>query len=332
MKSLLMTATALLASEGVGTNLNHHGAIALANDTFFTSANYNQFLTDFAIQFRDPEDVLGELDFLFPPRETTPRFTYDSWEENQAFLLDPDNSDLRAINADFAQVQQLRTTEVTARTYNKGLSIRIDKDRIGTKGTQWQTEAVGHLRTRLARLDHKRGITLLDAAAVSTSYIWDTAAGVDPDIDIDAEARAASLITGVRPNSIFIAEDAWSYRERAYRSQNTAGGYASAALTLESMLTQRMLARGRIGKAKYANTSTAKAAFLSGAAYLFHALDNPAYDPVNLVNFWSPCFNGQRFATYITERDKYYVVTVEHYSKPTVTSSRGIRKLAITNS
>lgn len=151
-------------------------------------------------------------------------------------------------------------------------------------------------------------------------------------MDIDAEARAASLVTGIRPNSIYIAEDAWSYRERAYRSQNTAGGNSSAMMTLDGVVTQRMLARGRIGKAKYANTSSAKAAFLSGTAYLFHALDNPGFDPVNTVNFWSPCFNGQRFATYINERDKYYVVTVEHYSRPTITSSRGIRKLAITNS
>jgi hypothetical protein len=312
--------------------LGMHGQIALANDTLFAQGNVDVELTNYAVGWRDPSNLEAELNFLFPPAQVNDRFSFRSWTNAEEFLLDDDNSDLREIGGDFAMVEQYHNDETESRTFNKGLAIRIDKDQVRNQ-PNWRERAVGRLRSRLLRLDLRRAITLSQAAAVNTNVLWDLAGGVDPDMDINGQKTSAADISGLHPNSLYFGENAWNYRWATYRAQNNAGGYASASQTIDGVAGTLGFPRRFKSESRYQSAAAAKSQFLGSKVMMFLADDGLSQDdPSNFKNFWSPCENGQRFQVWAIEMPKYHILIVEHYSRPTVTSTLGIRQLTVTNS
>jgi hypothetical protein len=330
----------VLRAEGVlltGGMPTQHGQIALANDTLFAQGNVDIELTNYAVGWRDPSDLEAELNFLFPPVQVTDRFSYRSFVNAEEFLLDEEDTDLRSIGGDFGFVEQYHNTESESRTLNKGLAIRIDHDQVKNQ-SNWRERAVGRLRSRLLRLDLRRAVALATAAAVNSPVVWDKATGApgvltaDPDMDINDNKSSAADISGISPNRLYIGETAWNYRWAAYRSQNNAGGYASAAQTPDMVGATLGFQRTLKSQSRYQSAAAAKSQFLGNKVMMFLGDDGLGQeDPSNFKNFWSPCVDGQRFRVWTMELMKFTIFVVEHYSRPTVTSTLGIRQLTAAN-
>ena len=80
------------------------GEIYMANEALFTEGNFNEPLTNYAVGWRDPNNIEGHLELLAPEVMTGRWFTYAEFANIEEFLADP-NEDLRAVGADFHRVR-----------------------------------------------------------------------------------------------------------------------------------------------------------------------------------------------------------------------------------
>ena len=130
---------------------------------------------------------------------------------------------LRAVRANFAK----------NKTGIVGISIGRDRARGFTYF--WVNLGSSTRRFNITKLGQaealRRAIALLSAAATNTAKTWDTTAGKDPDSDVNTELVTAADLSGIRPSRVGFSDTSWSKRLLAHRAQNTAGGFASAAMT-----------------------------------------------------------------------------------------------------
>jgi hypothetical protein len=196
------------------------GDIYLANESRFNAAFFSEPLTDYAVGWREPNNIEALLDFIAPPVQVSRRFEYKKADNNEAFLSDSD--DARAIGADFKRVEY-RGSSVNEKTLNRGLTIRVDLDAAG-ETPNWRELYTGRLLQRMYRSELRRAIDLLVNSATNTAKTWDITAGKDPDQDILTELIAAVDSAGIRPNRVVFGDLAWSKRLVSHRAQRRRAG------------------------------------------------------------------------------------------------------------
>src|SRR5262245_56412428 len=104
------------------------GEIYLANEARFTTTFFSEPLTQYSTGWKDPNNLEALLDFVAPPVQVGRRFEYKLAENNEAFLSEVD--EIRSIGSDFKHVEY-RGTSANEKTFNKGLTVRVDLDVIG---------------------------------------------------------------------------------------------------------------------------------------------------------------------------------------------------------
>jgi hypothetical protein len=305
-----------------------HGAVALANDSMFVEGNYSRPLTNFVVGWADNSDLMTELDMLAPPVQVPRRFSYKSATNAEEFLQESGDEDIREIGADFKVIKPYTSSEVEAAVINKGLTTKIDLDRVADQAN-WREVETSRLMGRLMRAELRRTLALINAAATNTAKTWNSSA--DPDQELMTEITAAADIHGIKLNRVYFGESAWTLRKSAFRAQNTAGGFASAGYTPEELASYLGVDRVFQSGSRYQSTASAKTQFGGSRVFLFNALDGASErDSSNSKRFWSPCVDGSMFRVYEQQVSaKVYHITVEHYSLPKITSTLGIRKLTI---
>jgi hypothetical protein len=303
------------------------GVVCLANEARFTAAFASEPLTNYAVTWRDNNNIEETLDFLFPPVQAPRRFEFKKAENSEAFLSESD--DIRAIGADFKHVEY-KGTSALEKTLNKGLTIRVDLDQVAGM-PNWREIYTNRLLQRVLRNELRRAISAALTAATNTAKTWDTTAGKDPDQDVLNDLVASVDDSGVRPNRILFGDGAWIKRLLAHRAQTTAGGYASADKTLQELASWYGVERVHVSRERYQNTATAKAKVVSDVVLSFYAEDGlTAEDPSNTKRFWTPVEGGGKYRVYEQPvSSKLVDLTVEHYSNCVVTSTVGMRKLTI---
>lgn len=327
--SLALTALGLsLANDGfvLDSGSLAPGQIALANESRFVEAHFNQPLTTYAVGGWDRLDLSGELEFFAPATPVPRRFTYAEWLNSEAFLSDAAPDDLRSIGADFKRVEY-RSIKTEGKTENRGLTMRLDMDEVG-ETPNWQQTSTQMLMQRLKRSALRRAVTALSAAGVNTARTWDTTAGKDPDQDVNTTLITATTASGLRPNRVGYGETAWSRRILAHRAQNTAGGFASSSLS-EAQLAQFLAVdRVLVSRARYQSAAAAKSEVTGNLVLSFYAQSNAAVeDPSNIKRFVSPTASGGPVRVYLHQVSaKLWDLTVEHYDLIKITSALGIRK------
>jgi hypothetical protein len=302
------------------------GLVCAANEARFTAANYSEPLTAFTVGWRDSEKIEELLNFVAPVVPVSRRFEFKVADNSEPFLSETD--DIRSIGSAFKRVE-FTGTSVTSKTYNKGLTIRVDHDDVA--GEDWRERYVQLLLQRLYRNELRRAISALSGDDPQT-YIWSNATGTpNPDADIRGELEAASSETGVRPNRIIFGEGAWDIRSDAYDHQNNAGANRAAGLSLEELARKLFVDEIRVMRARYQDESS-KTAILGNNIYAFFTKNEIMKDePANIKRFVTPVDGGSTFRVYIDEHSKFSDITVEHYSNIVITSSSGIRRLVVNN-
>lgn len=299
------------------------GAIAFANESRFTAANYSEPLTAFTVGWSDPEDLVNLLNFVAPTVPVGRRFEFKKAINSEAFLSETD--DIRSNGAAFKRVDYTGES-VNEKTFNKGLTVRVDHD--DAVGDDWQERYVQLLLQRLYRNELRRAIAALDAASTNTDKTWNSSS--NPDGDLRTILGQASTATGVRPNRLIFGEGAWDIRANAYEGQNTAGAFNGASMSPDQVARRLFAEQGRIIAARYQSSTTAKSAILGDKVYAFYTRDGLMKDePANIKRFVTPTAGGGYFRVYVDEQSKFTDISVEHYSNVVITSSNGIHKLTI---
>lgn len=306
---------------------NQPGVICLANESRFASRHYSQPLTSYITGWRDPNDIQATLDFAAPPVQVARRFEYKQSVNAEEFLSETD--DLRGIGAAFKRVEFTGTT-VNDKTYNKGLTLRIDHDETD-EVPGWREQAVRRLTQRILRNELRRALTALTAVGTNTAKTWDTTALKDPDLDVLQDLNSGADSSGIRANRLLYSEDAWAKRMVAHRAQTTAGGFASSALTPESLAGLLGVSAIKISHERYQSGAATKTKIASGLVLEFFAMNDIGVDdPSHAKRFWTPTESGGMFRVYEQQVDsKFTDITVEHYSNVSVVTSTGLRRLTI---
>lgn len=306
---------------------NPAGQICLANEARFTSAFASEPLTAYATGWADQNNIEKTLDFLFPPVQVSRRFEFKKADNSEAFLSEAD--DLRAIGADFKHVEYRGTTALE-KTLNKGLTIRVDLDQVAGM-PNWRELYTARLLQRVLRSELRRAITAISGAAINTAKTWDITAGKDPDQDVLNELTTATDASGVRPNRLLYGDAAWNKRLLAHRAQASAGGYASAGLTLRELAGWFGIDGVHVSRERYQSSASAKSKVVSDIVLAFYAEESMSPDdPSNTKRFWSPVEGGGKYRVYEQPvSSKLVDLTVEHYSNVIVTSALGVRQLTI---
>ncbi|MDE6576221.1 MAG: hypothetical protein K2L24_02375, partial [Opitutales bacterium] len=247
------------------------GTVCAANESRFTAAHYSEPLTAFTVGWKDREEIEEVLNFIAPVVPVARRFEFKIADPNEAFLSETD--DIRSIGSSFKRVE-FTGTSVTSKTYNKGLTVRVDHDDVA--GDDWRERYVQLLLQRLYRNELRRAISALAANAVSVKeqYKWGTTGTPNPDADIRAELEAATDLTGIRPNRVIIGEGAWDMRSNAYDCQDNAGANRSASLTLEELSRKLFVDETRVISARYRSGDAKQEAFLGNKIYTFFTNNN----------------------------------------------------------
>lgn len=240
-----------------------HDRVCEFNADMWTESFYSQPLTDYAVGFSDDADLDAELEFFAPAVPVSERFTYKVWDNAEEFLSETD--DIRPPGSDFAEVRYTGS-EVEGRVYNRGLQITVDYDQVRGQ-SNWEERYTAKLLRRIKRNELRRAITLLAAAATSTSKTWDVTSGKDPDMDVISELVTATDISGVRPNRVGYSDTAWTKRALAHRAQNSAGGFASAALTPQQVAGILGVDEVLVSKSRYCRSHCGRVACSSLGGY-----------------------------------------------------------------
>jgi hypothetical protein len=308
------------------------GVAVMANASRFVEAHFSEPLTTYATGWRDQEGLQELLDFVAPPIEVPRKFEYVTFVNQEAFLQETD--DVRAIGADFKRVEYTQA-KATSTTLNKGLTYRVDLDNVDPN-TNWREKIVSQLQLRILRNDVRRAVLLLRAAgATGGAKTWSSGT-VDPDMDVINEVVTATGIIGLPPTNLLYDLVAWQRRAVGHRAQNTAGGFGSANLTIDQVANLVGCQSGMVARHAYQSGAATKSFLGSasdGTAQVLIFLANKAQsidDPSNIKRFVTQTMGGTMVRVYEQQVSmKLIDISVEMYSRPLITSTLGVRYIAV---
>ncbi len=310
--------------------------ITLANKNDYNPSNYDPNLTLFASGWKPMENFPQLLESIAPAYKVPHRFDYIYSEDD---FCTTDSNDIRAAGAQFAQVN-FKGQVIQAKTQNKGLKVRIDKDDI--VDAYFKERYVQVLMKRLYLNEIMRVVktldvcanklTLSEAAEEADECVWNGAQGVNPDSDIRQNLilKAAEL-TGIYPNRILFGDDAWFNRSESYELQDNPGGYNASSLTTERLSQKLLVDEVKVFKSRHkADDDDSAISIIGNQIFAFYVNNDSMKDePSNIKRFVTPLEDNNNFRVYVEDKPKYLDISVEHYSSVVITSARGIRKIIV---
>lgn len=270
------------------------------------------------------------LDALFPPIQTNDFFQFPKMDD-EFYLTEADDSDIRAIGASFKKVQ-FRGTTVTDSTQQKGLTMTVDHKTLrkvnGKIVPGWENDYAAALKARLVRAEIVRGLALLDAASVNAGVVWNAAG--NPDGDLRAQAQATRIATGMMPTHLVMGNAAQQLRQDSYEAAARANHVMAnhASYTMEQLASyigvKKVIIEDGIKQLKKGATKVDR---LGLATYTYSATESPVIgDPSNIKRAWNETPFDGRWAVAIKPGVVSTEITVFHESKIFIPITAGIIK------
>lgn len=303
-----------------------------ANETQFNQNYYSSELTQFANTSQGNEDVEKALNFAAPCTLVPRRYDYKRITENDTFYSESD--DIRTAGSPFKRIDFNGDT-IQSKTFNKGLTIRVDTDDIA--GGDWETRYVYALKRRLCCNEYRRTIrafveTIKAAQKKTKKQIVEPEAWTGEKAQPDADLRNAVLTArsdyGFSPNRLLFSEGAWYLRQDCYASQNNAGARIAAELSREALAEKLLVENVQLIKQVHLGLQGKE---LEGdEIFAFYAQNGLLKDePSAVKRFVTPFDDGHLFRVYVEPHTKYTDITVEHYSNIVVTSATNILQIKV---
>lgn len=307
-----------------------HGEIHAANASRFAAAHLSQPLTRYSVGHLQQNSLLALLRSLVPEVPVARRFEFKKAENAEQFLAETEE-DIRAIGASFKRVEYTGTT-VQSKTFNKGLTVRIDHDEEDIEMPGWQERYVALLTDRLLRGEILRAISILDGSDTNKARTWNPAASplLNPFAHLRDSIQLGLKASGVKPNTVAFGGTAWMNLLDLVEAHD--GAIGSANLTPEGVARRLGVQRVIIVEDVYQSAAAAKSFMLDQAVYTYFASQMATRDdPSNIKRFVTSA-GANPVRVYIREEDKWTDITVEHYSNIVATYTGGIRKDTISTS
>ena len=279
-------------------------------------------------------DESALLDLIAPPVMTADFFQFAK-ADDLAYLTEADDSDIRAVGANFKRIQFSGTT-VTDGTVQKGLTQRVDHRTIpminGSRVAGWENNVAAGLKNRLIRAEKMRALSVIDAAANNTAVNWTTNPHTaNPDGDIRKAAERGRIATGLPSTNVMIGSTAQQTRQDAYEAgartnQGNHGDYTPQQIANYAQCRTGFIETG----IKQSKKGATKVVTLGNVIYTYNAEKSPmVQDPSNIKRCWSPTLNGGMWMVFVQESAAWTDITVFHQSKVIIPISVGIEKLTI---
>ena len=302
------------------------GQVYLANESRLTESYYSEPVTEYVTGWAERENIEADLNIIAPAVDVNRRFSYKMAENEEEFLSEVD--DIRAAGADFKRVEY-KGSEIEAKTKNKGLMVRLDRDNMPA-GANAIERTAAKLLARIHRNELRRTTAVLTAIGSNTAKTWDTSAGKDPDMDIIDLCEAVQDKSGLYPNRVFFGPGAGVKRKRALRAQDS-GIKETAAFTAQEMADFYGVQDVHTIRQRWQATKTVKSKVLGDVVVAANISDMPdTEDPSAIKRFISPVEGGGRHRVYVIEVGaKFIDVIVECYSLISATASIGAGRLTI---
>lgn len=322
MKENLLIAAIAALPVATGLNDASGAGLYLANEAALADTNFSRPLTEYVTGWMRQPGLLADLDAIAPPVPVSRRFEYRKMKNAEGFLSEDD--DVRAIDADFKRVTYSGDI-VDSSTLNKGLTLRIDRERI--VGPNYLERQAAALTDRLIRNDLRRAIDIIDGLDNGTSKTWATTA--QPDSDLDDLIEASADAAGVYPNTIIFDQSSWALRRRHLRGLDAAGGMAAmmSPAELAAMLNvDRVVVLRHRYTTKKSDTAKTKVSNLRVRALYLSPVPTED-DASNVKRFYTPASGGSIIGVHVDDtKAKFVDLTVEHYSRIVGTSTVGCKR------
>ena len=297
-----------------------HGMVALPNAASFSDSFFTDTLTSYAQGWRDPTNLEGMVNFMFPGVQVGRRFEFRKFGKDDDFITETD--DTRATGADFKRVKY--DGEITnSKTTNKGLTMIVDMDEVKDI-PNWQELFTGRLLRRCKRNDLYTAVTALQAGATLTAKTWNASA--DPDSELITLVNTSGDSIGFNPSRVLFLGNTWTKRLTATRLSDKSGAFASSALTTPDQVAQYVGAEKGMYVSARIKSGSGKAKIGANNVIVFFAEDGAGPDDAsNCKRFWTPCEGGGEYRVYVQELSpKLTAITVERYNIFTVCSTTGV--------
>lgn len=279
-------------------------------------------------------DESNLLDLIAPPVMTADFFQLPK-ADDLAYLTEADDSDIRAVGANFKRIQFSGTT-VTDGTVQKGLTQRVDHRTIpminGSRVSGWENNVAAGLKNRLIRAEKVRALSVIDAAANNTAVNWTTNPHTaNPDGDIRKAAERGRIATGLPSTNLMIGSTAQQTRQDAYEAGARTNNGNHGDYTPQQIANYAQCRTGFIETGiKQSKKGATKVVTLGNVVYTYNAEKSPmVQDPSNIKRCWSPTLNGGMWMVFVQESAAWTDITVFHQSKVIIPISVGIEKLTI---
>lgn len=309
-----------------GTGSLAKGVMHLANEERFTSAYYNEPLTQYATGWTDGENLQALLDFIAPRVPVGRRFEFKAAVNSEAFLSEQD--DLRGIGSEFKRIEYTGKS-VLSKTDNRGLVYRLDLDEEGA-GILTEELIVARMLQRLRRNQYRRAVTaLLAAVTATTAKTWSSGAST-PTEDIGDLALTALKDSGLMPNRMLVDFQAWRFRQKGLAPQLTAASIADYRNTVDEWGQLIGMDRTLMSKAVYQSSATAKTLIANAKVVIFLGQDAPSRDdPTNVKRFVTPVGDGDFRVFRQPVGAKFVDISVEYYDAIVGTATVGAQAATI---
>ncbi len=277
------------------------------------------------------------LDLLAPPIEANDMFQFAK-ADDEFFLTEADDSDIRAIGASFKKIQN-RGSVVTDSTQQKGLTMVVDHKQLpkvnGKITAGWENAYAESLKQRLIRSEIIRTISLLDAGAATAAKVWGATANPDGDIREMVQATRigtgqSGLATVVMGNAAQqLRQDSYEAAARANHAMANHANYSMEELARyagsKKIIVEDGIRQVKKGATKIDRTGLAVYSYIAEAGVTL-------MDPSNIKRVWSQTpFNG-RWAVIIKPGAVSTEITVFHESKIIAPIISGIIKRTVSAS
>ncbi len=279
-------------------------------------------------------DESNLLDLIAPPVMTADFFQFAK-ADDLAYITEADDSDIRAVGANFKRIQFSGST-VTDGTVQKGLTQRVDHRTIpminGSRVAGWENNVAAGLKNRLIRAEKVRALSVLDAAANPTAVNWtSTPATANPDGDIRKAAERTRIATGLASTNLMIGSTAQQTRQDAYEAgartnQSNHGDYNPQQIANYAQCRTGFIETGM----RQSKKGATKVVTLGNVVYVYNAEKTPmVQDPSNIKRCWTPTLNGGMWMVFVQDSAAWTDITVFHQSKVIIPISVGIEKLTV---
>ncbi len=309
------------------------GEIYLANESRFQENYFHEKLSNYAVGWRDPNDIDGTRRFFAPEVEVSPFFEFKEAINAEEFLTETD--DESALGADYKKIEPYKAVTTIARTADRGLMLVVDRRAVRGQ-SDWEMKKVAKVLRRIARNRLKRAVALISAASTNTAKTWDTTAGKDPDMDVISEKITSATASGIGFNRVGFGDTAWSKRFLSFRAQNNAGGYASAGLSESQLAGLLGVEKVQVSRERYQSSASAKTEIVNNLVLMFNALEGADTEDASNIKCFVSRYGpdekgaGQLLRVFVQDLSVNLVgIVVSYQELMKITSTLGIRQFTV---